>query len=63
MAALIILDSADPAKLAVKTFDNGIATVNTEICAELGFDFEDLKAKISPLVTQIKTIVTAEAFN
>ena len=35
MVAEILLNGADPATMAVKTFDNGTATINTEICTEL----------------------------
>lgn len=35
MVAEILLDGKDPATLAVQTFDNGTATVNTEICEKL----------------------------
>ena len=53
---------ADPASTPVKTFDNGTATVNTEICAELGLDFAEVEAKFAPLCTSVKEITTAESF-
>lgn len=62
MIAEILLDGKDPAAMAVKTFDNGTATVNTETCEALGLDFETIKAAFSPLCTKVQTITTAEEF-
>ena len=62
MIAAILLDGADPATLAVKTFDNGTATVNTETCASIGFDLDTIKAAFAPFCTQVNEITTAEAF-
>ena len=62
MIAAILLDGAEPATLAVKTFDNGTATVNTETCAAVGFDFEMIKEAFGPFCTQVLEIQTAEAF-
>ena len=62
MIAAILLDGAEPATLAVKTFDNGTATVNTETCEAVGFDFETIKEAFSPFCTQVVEIQTAEAF-
>ena len=58
----VLIDGKDPAALAVKTFDNGIATVNSEICEELGISFDDVKAVFEPLCTQVNSIETAESF-
>lgn len=63
MIAEILLDGADPAGMAVKTFDNGTATVNTETCAALGYDFADIEAAFAPLCTKVQTITTAESFS
>lgn len=62
MVASILLDGAKPATTAVMTFDNGTATVNTEICKELGLDFETVKATFAPLCTKVLEITTAESF-
>lgn len=62
MIAAILLDGAAPATLAVKTFDNGTATVNTETCAAVGFDFETIREAFGPFCTQVLEIRTAEAF-
>lgn len=58
----LLVNGADPATTPVQTFDNGIATVNTEICEELGFDLNAVKAAFEPLCTQVKEIQTAEEF-
>ena len=62
MVAEILLNGAEPASLAVRTFDNGTATVNTETCEALGLDFETVKAAFAPLCTKVQTITTAESF-
>lgn len=62
MAAQILLDGANPAELAVMTFDNGTCTVNTDICEAMGLDYAAVEAAFSPLCTEVKTIVTAESF-
>ncbi len=63
MIAEILIDGADPAETPVKTFDNGTATVNTEICEAVGFDFETIKEAFAPFCTQVNEIVTAESFD
>ena len=62
MIAEILLEGADPATLPVQTFDNGTATVNTETCEAIGFDFDTIKAAFEPFCTQVNEITTAEAF-
>ena len=63
MVAEILLDGKEPATLAVKTFDNGTATVNTEICAALGYDYDEIASVFAPFCTKVQTIVTAESFD
>lgn len=53
-----ILKGADPATTAVQTFDNGIATVNTETAEALGMDYSGFAEKCTAVVE----IVTAEEF-
>ncbi len=43
MVAEILVDGKEPATLAVKTLDNGTATVNTETAAALDLDYEKLR--------------------
>ncbi|MCR5399075.1 MAG: ABC transporter substrate-binding protein [Lachnospiraceae bacterium] len=58
----ILVDGKEPATLAVKTFDNGTATVNTETCAAIGFDMAKIKEVFAPLCTSVNEITTAESF-
>lgn len=62
MAAEILLDGKKPAELPVRMFDNGTATVNTEICEKLGLDFAVVKEAFAPYCTSVQEIVTAESF-
>ncbi len=61
--AEILLDGKNPGELAVRTFDNGTATVNTEVCETLGYDFAEIEAAFAPYCTKVETIVTAESFD
>lgn len=63
MIAKVLVDKADTKTLAVMTFDNGTATVNTETCEAVGFDFEEIKKVFAPLCTKVNSIQTAESFN
>ena len=58
----ILFNKKDISQVSVRTFDNGIATVNTDICEKLGLDFEQVKATFLPLCTDVKSIKTAESF-
>ncbi len=58
----ILVEGADPATTPVMTFDNGIATVNTDICEQLGYDLDTVKAAFEPYCTSINEIQTAESF-
>ena len=62
MIAEILLDGKDPAALAVRTFDNGTATINTEVCQQLGYTLDTLKETFAPYCTEVKSIETAEEF-
>lgn len=62
MVAKVLIDKEEPGKLAVMTFDNGTATINTETCAAMGFDIEQIKSTFAPLCTKVNEIVTAESF-
>ncbi len=63
MAATVLLEGKDPGTVPVMTFDNGTATVNTEICEALGLNFGSIHAAFEPLCTKVNTIVTAESFD
>lgn len=53
-----ILKGADPAVTAVQTFDNGIATVNTETAEAIGLDYSGFAEKCTAVIET----VTAEEF-
>lgn len=59
----ILAEGKDPAEYPVLSFDNGTATVNTDICAELGFDFDTVSDTFAPFCTKVESIVTAESFD
>ena len=63
MIAQILLEGKDPGTLPVRTFDNGTATVNTEICAALGLDFDQVSESFAPYCTKVQPITTAESFD
>lgn len=63
MIAGILLDGNDPAETPVLTFDNGTATINTDICQTLGLDFDALSKTFAPYCTKVQSIVTAESFD
>lgn len=62
MVADILVNGAAPATTPVLTFDNGTATINTDICTELGYDFDEISTAFSPYCSRINTITTAESF-
>ena len=63
MVSGILLDGNKPATTPVLTFNNGTATINTDICKELGLNYDDLAKTFAPLCTKIQSIVTAESFD
>lgn len=63
MIAEVLIDGKDTATLPVKHFDNGTATINTEICAKLGYDFAKISEKYKPYCQKINEITTGDAFD
>ena len=63
MIAEILLEGKDPGTVPVKTFDNGTATVNTDICAALGLDYDKIAETFAPFCTKVQPITTAESFD
>ena len=57
-----VLAGAATADMAVRTFDNGIATINTETCEAIGLNYDDVAAAFAPLCTQVQSVQTAESF-
>lgn len=62
MAADILLNAKDPGSVAVKTFDNGIVTLNEEMMEALGMDMESAEKAFGAYASSIQTIKTAESF-
>ncbi|MCR5300986.1 MAG: ABC transporter substrate-binding protein [Lachnospiraceae bacterium] len=58
----ILVDNNDPATTPVMTFDNGTATINTDICKELGLDYDEVNRVIAPYCLRVQEITTAESF-
>lgn len=63
MVVSILTEGKDPATMPVMTFDNGTATVNEEVCAKLGYDFETVSNTFAPFCTKVQAIKTAESFS
>lgn len=62
MVVDLLVNGKDTATMPVKTFDNGIATVNTEICEKMGYDLDTIKTAFEPLCNSFREIQTAEEF-
>ncbi len=62
MIADILLNGKNPGEVAVKTFDNGTATINTDTCTALGLDYDKLAETFSPYCTKVQAIKTADEF-
>ena len=63
MVADILLNGKDPGEVPVMTFDNGTATVNTDICTLLGLDYDTIAETFAPYCTKVQPITTAESFD
>lgn len=59
----ILADGKNPGEMPVLTFDNGTATVNTETCETLGYDFDKIAEAFAPYCTKVEKITTAESFD
>ncbi len=58
----ILIEGKNPSEVAVKTFDNGTATVNREVLAAFGYTEEQISSLFSPYCTRVAFIDTAESF-
>lgn len=58
----ILIEGKSPAEVAVKTFDNGTATVNREVMSAFGYTEAQITALFSPYCTRVAFIDTAESF-
>ena len=62
MVVDLLINDADPATTPVMTFDNGIASINTETLEACGFDLETIREAFEPLCTELVELTTAEEF-
>ena len=58
----LLINNKDISAYPIRTFDNGIATVNTEICEQLGLNYEEVKNTIAPYCSRVQPIETAKSF-
>ncbi len=63
MIADILMNGKNPAEVPVMTFDNGTATVNTETCEAIGFNYDTIAEAFAPFCTKVQPITTAESFD
>ena len=61
-AADILEGGKNPGEVPVMTFDNGTATVNTEVLSALGMTYEEAETLFGPYCTKVQSIDTAEEF-
>ena len=59
MAADILTGKSEPASTPVKTMDNGIVTVNTDIASEIGIDY----SVFDGMASKVQETKTAESFD
>jgi len=57
-----VLQGADVAATAVETFDNGIATINTQTAEAIGIDIDTVSEAFAPYCSEIVLTETAEEF-
>ena len=62
MAVDILVNGKDPATMPVQTLDSGIATINTDTAAALGYDLTKVEEAFKPLTTEIVETTTSEKF-
>ena len=62
LAVSILVDGKDPASTPVMTFDNGKASINTDVCAALGLDFTEVSKTLEPLCTKVEGLATGAEF-
>lgn len=62
VVADILVGGEDPATYSVVTFENGIATINTETAEALGLDLAEVEAAFEEYCSEIVETTTAEEF-
>ena len=62
MVVQLLCEGKTTADLPYQTFDNGIATINTETCKALGLDLDTVKKAFEPYCTEVVEVTTQENF-
>lgn len=62
MVADILVNGQEAKNMPVKTFDNGTATINTDICDMMDISYEEMAAAFAPFCTKVQPIVLGETF-
>lgn len=62
MAVNILENAQNPAEVPVQFFDNGKASINTDVCAALGLDFTEVSKTLEPLCTKVEGLATGAEF-
>ena len=63
MVVQVLVDGKAPATLPVTTFDNGIAMINTESCAALGYDLAAVKQAFDGKCSSVLETTTQQNFD
>ena len=63
MVVQVLVDGKDPATLSVTTFDNGIAMINSESCAALGYDITAVKQAFDGKCSSVLETTTQQNFD
>ena len=63
MVVQVLVDGKDPATLPVTTFDNGIAMINAESCAALGYDITAVKQAFDGKCSSVLETTTQQNFD
>ena len=56
----ILVNGADPASIPVSLLDNGMATINTDIAEQLGYDYDALVEAFTPYCTGIESVTLSD---
>lgn len=62
MVVDILVNDADPATMPVKVLAHESATINTEVCAAMGLDLDQIKEAFGALGFGVTEITTAQSF-
>ena len=62
MVVDILVNGADPATMPVKVLAHESATINTEVCAAMGLDLDQIKEAFGALGFGVTEITTAQSF-